>query len=300
MNQASPSLAVTPLSGAIGAEVRGIDLSRPLATATVAALRALWLEHLVLVFPGQNLDPARFQDVAGRFGTPMEYPFLKGLPGFPCINEVVKREDERINFGGVWHSDTAYLPQPPMATFLLAREVPPAGGDTLFANMYLAYETLSATLRRRLDGLVAINTSGKAEISNTREDRIRDSGRDDVAEMVAEHPVVRTHPETGRKALYVNPAHTLRFKDMTEAESAAARRPLRPPGPPRGRLPRPLEPRRAGVLGQPLRPALSGERLSRAPAPDAPHHPAGRPARLTPPTFRQSRSEIPDAQQRLL
>jgi taurine dioxygenase len=219
MNQVSRTLSVTPLTGALGAEVEGVDLSQPLSDATVAELRALWLEHLVLFFRDQTIDAAQYYAFAQRFGLPMEYPFLKGLPDFPCITQVIKREHETINFGGVWHSDTTYLERPPMATFLLARQVPPVGGDTMFANMYLAYETLSEGMRRLVDGLIAIATSGKAEVSNTREDRIRDSGREDVREMVAEHPVVRTHPETGRKALYVNRAHTLRFKDMTEAES---------------------------------------------------------------------------------
>src|SRR3546814_5358806 len=108
-----------------------------------------------------------------------------------------------------------------MGTMLLAREVPPYGGDTLFANQYLAYEALSEGMRALLDGLVAVNCSAKADVSRTREDRIRDSGAAEARrEYVAEHPVVRTHPETGRQALYVNTAHTLRFKGMTEAESA--------------------------------------------------------------------------------
>jgi taurine dioxygenase len=220
MNQIASTIAVTPLSGSIGAEVHGVDLSRPLSESMIAKLRALWLEHLVLFFRDQDVNAAQYFAFAQRFGQPVEYPFLKGLPDFPCINEVIKREHERVNFGGVWHSDTTYLSRPPMATFLLAREIPPVGGDTMFANMYLAYETLSEGMRRLVDGLVALSTSSKAEISNTREDRIRDAGRGDVVEMIAEHPVVRTHPETGRKALYVNRAHTLRFKDMTEAESA--------------------------------------------------------------------------------
>jgi taurine dioxygenase len=108
-----------------------------------------------------------------------------------------------------------------MGSMLLAREVPPVGGDTLFANQYLAYEALSEGLRRILDGLSAINTSAKADVSRTREDRMRNEARDDARqEYVAEHPVVRVHPETGRKALYVNVAHTQRFRDMTEEESA--------------------------------------------------------------------------------
>ena len=159
--------------------------------------------------------------VARRFGEPIEYPFLQGVDGFPEITPVVKLEDERVNFGGLWHSDTAYLEAPPMGTMLLAREVPPYGGDTLFANMYLAYETLSPGMRRLLDGLVAVNSSAKADVTKTREDRLRDGARADArTEYTAAHPVVRTHPETGRKALYVNCGHTVRFEGMTEAESA--------------------------------------------------------------------------------
>jgi taurine dioxygenase len=108
-----------------------------------------------------------------------------------------------------------------MGSMLLAREVPPVGGDTLFANQYLAYETLSRGLRRMLEGVVAVNSSTKADASRTREDLVKKDGREDArAEYLAEHPAVRTHPETGRKALYVNVAHTVGFKDMTEEESA--------------------------------------------------------------------------------
>ena len=100
---------------------------------------------------------------------------MKGLDGFPQITPVIKLEHEKINFGGLWHSDTAYLERPPMATMLIARETPPRGGDTLFANMYLAYETLSEGMRRMLDGLVVVNSSAKADVTKTREDRMRDS-----------------------------------------------------------------------------------------------------------------------------
>jgi taurine dioxygenase len=108
-----------------------------------------------------------------------------------------------------------------MGSMLLAREIPPYGGDTVFANQYLAYETLSAGMRRLVDALIGVNSSAKADVTRTREDRIRSDGKSGAAEeYVAEHPVARTHPETGRKALYVNSAHTVRFKDMTDEESA--------------------------------------------------------------------------------
>ena len=175
----------------------------------------------MIFFRGQTLAPAEFLAVASRFGEPVEYPFVKGLEGFPQITPVIKLEHEKVNFGGLWHSDTAYLERPPMATMLIARETPPRGGDTLFANMYLAYETLSEGMRRMLDGLVVVNSSAKADVTRTREDRVRDSANTGARqEYVAEHPVVRTHPETGRKALYANGGHALRFRDMTVEESA--------------------------------------------------------------------------------
>lgn len=214
-------LDVRPLSGVIGAEVFGADLSGPLDDALIAEIRRALLDHLVIFFRDQELTPERQLDFARRFGDPIEYPFVKGLEGYPLIVPVVKLEHETVNFGGIWHSDTAYLPKPPMGTILYARELPPFGGDTLFANMYLAYETLSSGMKALLDDLVAVNTSEKADVSKTREDRIKDAPKDagDVT-TVAEHPVVRTHPETGRKALYVNVAHTARFNGFTERESA--------------------------------------------------------------------------------
>jgi taurine dioxygenase len=215
------TLTVRRIAGALGAEISGVDVSKDLSDETVAEIRRAWLEHLVIFFRDQDLPPARFLAFARRFGEPIEYPFVKGLDDFPEIIPVLKLPHETINFGGIWHSDTTYLDVPPMASMLVAREVPEAGGDTEFANMYLAYETLSAGLRRLLDGLVAINSSAAADVSRTREDRIKDSARADAKkEYVAAHPVVRVHPETGRRALYVNVAHTVRFEGMTEEESA--------------------------------------------------------------------------------
>jgi taurine dioxygenase len=215
------SIKVLPIAGALGAVIEGIDLSTDLSEGTVATIRRIWLEHLVVFFQDQNISPAQFLAFTRRFGQVTEYPLVKGLEDYPEIIPVVKLEHERVNFGGIWHSDTAYLGVPPMASMLIAREVPPVGGDTLFANMYLAYETLSDGMKHLLDGLVALNTSVKAEATHTREDRMKDSARlDGTKEYVGVHPVVRIHPETGRRALYVNVAHTVSFDGMTPAESA--------------------------------------------------------------------------------
>ena len=221
LSPAAKTVEVHKIAGALGAEISGVDLARDLDDATIAEIRRVWLDNCVVFFRNQDLPPARFLALAKWFGEPIEYPFLKGLDGFPEIITVAKLEHEKINFGGVWHSDTSYLDIPPMATMLIAREVPPVGGDTLFANQYLAYETLSDGMKRLLDGLVALNASAKADATRTREDRLKD-GKNPQArkDYVAEHPVVRTHPETGRKALYVNVAHTVRFRDMSEEESA--------------------------------------------------------------------------------
>jgi taurine dioxygenase len=217
----SQSLKVEPVAGALGAEITGVDLSKDLSDDTVVEIRRAWLEHQVVFFRDQDLPPARFLAFAGRFGEPIEYPFVKGLDEAPKIIPVLKLETEKINFGGIWHSDTAYLEAPPMASMLVAREVPASGGDTLFASMYLAYETLSDGMKRMLEGLVAVNSSAAADVSRTREDRIKDSARADAKkEYQAAHPVVRVHPETGRRALYVNTAHTVRFEGMTDEESA--------------------------------------------------------------------------------
>jgi len=214
-------ITVSPIAGALGAEVGGVDLSRPLSPDNIGTIRQALLDHLVIFFRDQGLTSENFLTFARAFGTPVEYPLIKGIEGYPTITEIVKHENERVNFGGIWHADTTYLDTPPMGTLLYALEVPPFGGDTLFANQYLAYETLSAPLREFLDGLTAVNSSAKADVSKTREDMIRNAGDDAPAgEYLSEHPVVRTHPETGRRGLFVNVAHTSHFVGMTENESA--------------------------------------------------------------------------------
>ena len=215
------TMKIRKVAGALGAEISGVDLAAGISPALAAEIRKVLLDHGVIFLHGQKLDPSQFMAFAQAMGQPVEYPFVKGLEGFPHIIEVKKLEHEKSNFGGIWHSDTTYLDQPPMGSMLLSREVPPHGGDTLFASQTAAYEALSETMKALLRNLIGISSSAKADVSKTREDRIKEGGKTEAPkEYRAEHPVVRTHPETGRKALYVNVAHTAGIKGMTDEESA--------------------------------------------------------------------------------
>lgn len=212
-------IEVRPVSGALGAEITGVDFSRDVSDAVVAEIRRAWLEHLVVFFRDQHITPAQQVALAERFGEPVEYPFVHGLEGFPVITPIVKLPHETVNFGGLWHTDTTYQRRPPMATMLYALEVPPCGGDTLFANGYLAYETLSDGLKSVLDPLIGVFSSHKGRVVDTRAARVKDAPNEPNVARVAEHPVIRVHPETGRKSLYVSFAHTTHFKGWTEDES---------------------------------------------------------------------------------
>ncbi|MGR9092827.1 MAG: TauD/TfdA dioxygenase family protein, partial [Gammaproteobacteria bacterium] len=199
----SDSIKVKRLTPAIGAEISGVRLDAELSDETIAKIRAALLEHLVIFFRDQSLDPASLVKFSRRFGKIGYYPFVAGMDGHPEVVEVAKKPDETINFGGLWHTDTSYLEEPPLGSILYAKEVPPVGGDTLFANMYLAYESLSDGMKALLSGLRAINSSEKPDAAVTRVHRIADRPKD-TAEIVttSAHPIVRTHPETGRRALY--------------------------------------------------------------------------------------------------
>ena len=211
-------IAVRPIAGALGAEIEGVDMARDLDAEVVGEVRQALLDHLVIFLREQAVTPLQQLAFARKFGEPIEYPQLKGLPESPLITPVVKLEDQRNNFGGIWHSDTTYLPEPPMGSMLLAREVPPYGGDTMFANQYLAYDALSDGLKATLDSLVGVSSSAKADVTKTREDQMKAAGSE-LKILSAEHPLVRTHPETGRKALYTSVAHTAHIKGWTEKES---------------------------------------------------------------------------------
>ena len=212
-------IRVETIAPALGAVIHEVDCRANLSGRVIEEIRKAWLQHLVVFFPDQNLEPAEQLAFARRFGVPAEYPMVQGMIGFPEVVQVVKLPHEAHNFGGIWHSDTTYLEQPPIGALLLARELPPVGGDTLFANMYLAYDALSEGMKSLLDNLIVVQSSAKAGAARSREDRLSDESTVAKQALEAEHPAVRTHPETGRKVLFVNYGHSVRFKDMTEAES---------------------------------------------------------------------------------
>ena len=215
------TIDVKPIAGNIGAEIHGIDLSKDISDETIEEIAQAQRDYLVVFFRDQDITPAQHIEFIERFGEILEYPLVKGLEDYPQIAPVIKLAHETSNFGGIWHSDTSYMEMPPKATMLVARELPPYGGDTLFANMYMALDTLSEGMQAMLSGLNAVNTTAKADASATREDRLKTAAKlDDNAVLSAIHPVVRTHPETGKKILYVNIGHTAHFEGMTEEESA--------------------------------------------------------------------------------
>lgn len=215
-------IEVRPLSGALGAELLGVDLST-LTDDVFEEIQRAFLEHHVVFFRDQRLTPEQHKAFGRRFGELNVHPTYEPLPGHPEILPVVKEKDARHVIGDTWHTDVTFLPEPPLGSILLAREIPPYGGDTLFANLSLAYDTLSEGMKAMLEGVNAVHSNayllggrdGTEDRNRTRSTKIRG----DREELTAVHPVVRTHPETGRRCLFVNQAFTTRFEDMTREES---------------------------------------------------------------------------------
>ena len=209
---------VEPVAGALGAQIHGVDLALPLSGETLQAVRDALHEYLVIFFRDQDLTAEQHRAFARRLGPLESHPYVAGLAEHPDIIEIVKEPEETHNFGSGWHADLTFLEQPPGGAVLYARAMPPVGGDTMFANMVLAYETLSHGMRRMLEGLSARHASGEPELYASEFRGMRERGATDAIEQV--HPVVRTHPVTGRKAIFVNPVFTRRFETMTMEESA--------------------------------------------------------------------------------
>jgi len=220
------AMNIKQISGAGGAEITGVDLSTA-DTDTVAKIKLALAKYLVVTFPNQHLDDpdlALFTSKLGQFGLE---PFIEGETTHPNVIAVVKEADEtkRLNFGGNWHTDWSFLETPPSYTLLHARELPPFGGDTLFANQILAFESLSVGMQALLKKMQAVHSARRpygpsshlANKSHLRSMKIK-TGVEALAEIL--HPVVRKISESGQGALYLNKGYTIRFADMTEAESA--------------------------------------------------------------------------------
>ena len=216
-------IEVHPLAGAIGAEILGPDLSQELSDEVVAAIRSVLIERCVVFFRDQQISDGHLARFGLRFGELAPLPPHRQFPGkFPELLVIDKKPEDRLNFGWEWHSDTSHLEVPSLGSVLVAKIVPPIGGDTLFANQYLAYDSLSEGMKKMLGQMRAVHSNGRI-LRTLDEGNTPPRGSEaisaDWAEMWATHPVVRTHPETGRKALYVNEMHTERFEEMTVGES---------------------------------------------------------------------------------
>ncbi len=215
---------IVPVSGVIGAEIHGLDLAQPLDEATVREVRRAFNEHQVLFFRDQQLSPEQQIAFGRRFGELGTHPYVAANPDHPEVIDIVTEPTDRVNFGGGWHSDVTFLEEPDLGSILYAVDVPATGGDTLFASQVAAYEALSPTMRELLDGLVGVHSAGRQYGGGGYSQRSRAMATTAAADAAAsrvEHPVVRTHPETGRKSLYVNAAFTIGIKGMTRAESSA-------------------------------------------------------------------------------
>jgi taurine dioxygenase len=215
-------LDVQPVAGALGAEIRGVDLASHLDDATIAEIRQALLDHCVIFFRDQSLDAEQQKRFARRFGDLFVHPNYVGLQADPEIVEIRREPGDTRVVGEDWHTDTTMVAEPPMGAILYAIEAPPHGGDTLFANQYLAYETLSDGMKRLVADLRAVHSDRKVAGPGSNANAGRSTkARDDDSwrETISVHPVVRTHPETGRKLLFVNASYTVGFADMTETES---------------------------------------------------------------------------------
>ena len=216
------NLVVAPMAGACGAEIHGVDLGRPLADETVAAIRQALLDHCVIFFRDQDISVDAHKALARRFGDIFIHPNYKGTGKDDEIVTIVREPGDSKIVGEEWHADTTMADVPPMGAILYALEVPPYGGDTLFASQYAAYDALSDGMKDLIGGLRAYHSDRKvagprANMNAFRATKVRED--DGWRETVSLHPVVVRHPETGRPLLYVNHSYTTGFEGMTEEES---------------------------------------------------------------------------------
>jgi len=210
------SLDVRPVAGALGAEIFGIDLATELDDDSFRAIHDVLLEYGVIMFRDQDITPQQQIEFAMRWGTIHLHPHMPSLDGYPGIFQIVKNPGDTTVIGGDWHTDQIFTPTPARVTMLYAKEIPAAGGDTLFANLYNAYDTLSDGMKDMLDGLRTVSLYDKRK---KRPSAMTPTDIDTPAESVV-HPLIRPHTETGRKALFMSYLGITRSIDgMTDDES---------------------------------------------------------------------------------
>lgn len=211
-------MKIVKLTGVIGAELLDIDISRDLSSQKIADIRSALLENKVVFFRDQDLTPEQQIAFAEKFGEISRSPVYQTLASHPQIMPIVKEPKDKDVIGDTWHTDETYQETPPLGSLLYARQVPEVGGDTLFADLYRAFETLSPELQHQLESLKAVH-SNELLNAGARNASRSTKLREDIGQIESVHPVVRTHEETGRKLLFVNQPFTMRFDGMTKAES---------------------------------------------------------------------------------
>jgi len=212
---------IKEVSGGVGVEIANINIGDGLDDTQFGTIRQAFVDNGLVFLRDQDMTPEQHIDFAERWGEINVNRFFPKVDGYEKIAAVVKEKDQVTNIGGGWHTDHSYDQIPAMGSILLARETPPVGGDTLFACMYKAYESLSDGMKKTLESMNAVHSSrhvfgDQSEYQKSMNDRL---GNAELATQDAVHPVIITHPESGRKALYVNPAFTLHFEGWTAAES---------------------------------------------------------------------------------
>lgn len=215
-------ILVQRTAGAVGAELAGVDLAAPLDEDLIGEIRAALNAHGVVFFRDQSFDTAQHKALARRFGTIFIHPNFKGTGADPEVVVIRREPGDAAIVGEEWHADTTMCAAPPMGAILYGEEVPPFGGDTLFASQGAAYEALSPGMQRLIGGLRAVHSDRRvAGPQSGMNARRATKVREDAGwqETISLHPVVRTHPETGRRMLFVNHSYTIGFEGMTEAES---------------------------------------------------------------------------------
>ena len=216
-------MKISLISGALGAEISGLDL-KDSSEKNWRVINKLLLEHKVLFFRNQNISPEEQINFAKRFGPLEKHVYVKGRDQFPEIIRIIKKPDEKQQWGETWHTDVSYNPKPTKVIILRSIKIPPVGGDTMFSNMELAYETLDNDIKEKIKDKKAVHSSlGAAAFVDAYKGM---EGNGNLDEYSNTHPIVRTHPETGKKILYVNSMYTKKIEGLDESESSKLLREL--------------------------------------------------------------------------